>query len=100
MLRLDRASDDKGKLKIEKKNEKKKSKPKKGFVETLKIKILANLHIFINNVHIRYEDRENKCNIGVTIEKLSFQSCNSNFEPSITKVSIFNYIETQPYNAR
>lgn len=84
MLNLDQPKEEDDEEDIKKK--KKKKKKKKGFLRTLKLKILNNLQIFINNIHIQYEDETNDFVFGFKLEKFHFQSCDEHFKPCISKV--------------
>eukprot|EP01102_Stenamoeba_stenopodia_P009193 TRINITY_DN2703_c0_g3_i1.p1 TRINITY_DN2703_c0_g3~~TRINITY_DN2703_c0_g3_i1.p1 ORF type:complete len:238 (-),score=77.49 TRINITY_DN2703_c0_g3_i1:528-1241(-) len=56
------------------------------FGKWMMTKVIDNLQIFINNVHIRYEDNESDKNhmfaMGITLEHLHAQSTNKKWEPA------------------
>lgn len=56
------------------------------FTDSLVTKIIDNLQITINNIHIRYEDNYSvpghEFSIGISLEELSAVSTNENWEPS------------------
>jgi hypothetical protein len=55
-------------------------------LNALMTKVLDNLQLNIKNIHIRYEeeDKSSSRGIGITIENLSAQSTNDNWEPSFS----------------
>lgn len=61
-----------------------------GYIDDLQTKILDNVQIFVENVHIRVEDRlstrNSACAYGITLSGLSIQSTNEKWEPEfVTK---------------
>lgn len=91
MLNLDQLKEDDSEDDDKKKKKKKKKKKNKGFLRSLKLKIMNNLQVFINNVHIQYEDEINGFVFGFKLEKFHFQSCDEHFKPCISKVRISLY---------
>lgn len=61
------------------------------FTESLVTKIIDNLQVTIKNIHIRYEDdsvlTQSPYSLGVTLEELSAQSTNANWEPSFILIT-------------
>jgi hypothetical protein len=93
LLRQDQPAEDKERIKKEKKAEKKerrKDEGKMSLAQTLQKKVLANLQLYIDKIHIRYEDNttnsEQAFCFGITIEKFHAQTANGDWEPSIVKV--------------
>jgi len=68
-----------------KKRNKKKSKDKEkekklGLFEGIAMKIVDNLQVFIDDIHIRYEDTIHNLSFGITLERIHMQSVDSNWK--------------------
>jgi vacuolar protein sorting-associated protein 13A/C len=85
LLGLDAADTEEAKLRAEKK----KKKDEGSFLEGMKLKVVNNIQIFVDNVHIRYEDDvsnpEQPFSFGITLEKFHVQSTDGNWKPSFFK---------------
>jgi len=58
-----------------------------GWLDSLKLNITANLQLFIDKIHIRYEDSTKTINkvpfaFGLTVESLQLQSVDENWKPN------------------
>jgi len=58
-------------------------KKKVGFFEGIGMKIIDNLQVFIDDIHIRFEDPIHNLSLGITISYLHVQSVNEKWEPGI-----------------
>jgi hypothetical protein len=70
--------------------EEKKKKNEDGFLQSLQVKIVNNLQIFVDNVHIRYEDDlanpDQPFAFGITLEHFHAQSTDSNWNATFLKL--------------
>jgi vacuolar protein sorting-associated protein 13A/C len=70
--------------------EEKRKKNEDGFLESLKMKIINNLQIFVDGIHIRYEDDqanpEQPFAFGITLEHFHAQSTDGNWNPTFLKL--------------
>ncbi|PAV62062.1 hypothetical protein WR25_11522 isoform B [Diploscapter pachys] len=62
------------------------------FAEKMITQIIKNLQVTISNIHVRFEDkytnRHRPFCMGVTMEKLDFQTTDSNWKPTIHKEAV------------
>ena len=93
LLRQDQPAEDKARIKQEKKAEKKERKKDEGKMsmsKTMQKKVLANLQLFVDKIHIRYEDNTTNPDqpfcFGITLEKFHAQTANGDWQPTIVKV--------------
>ncbi|XP_063230011.1 intermembrane lipid transfer protein Vps13 isoform X2 [Bacillus rossius redtenbacheri] len=86
-----------------KKREKEKDKPKRDdtFVEKLATQIIKNVQVRISKIHIRYEDRDRRVAMGLTLNNLSLQTTDEHGTPRIMTdaESIFHKILSQNHLA-
>eukprot|EP01129_Flabellula_baltica_P006490 TRINITY_DN2434_c0_g2_i1.p1 TRINITY_DN2434_c0_g2~~TRINITY_DN2434_c0_g2_i1.p1 ORF type:complete len:2913 (+),score=603.66 TRINITY_DN2434_c0_g2_i1:175-8913(+) len=82
-----------------KEEEKQEEKSEDGFIAKLMTKVVDNLQIFIDDVHIRFEDQNTVTGkvpfvIGVTLDSLHVQSANENWDTEFisTTRKVFNKI--------
>lgn len=93
LLRQDQPAEDKARIKQEKKAEKKERKKDEGKMsmsKTMQKKVLANLQLYVDKIHVRYEDNTTNPDqpfcFGFTLEKFHAQTANADWLPSIIKV--------------
>lgn len=74
----------------EQQQKKKDEKKSDGFFARLGMKVVDNIQIFINDIHIRYEDDVSNPDhpfvLGITLDSLFAQSTNENWEPTFLTV--------------
>jgi hypothetical protein len=72
------------------KNDEKDKKKDDGFFSRMAMKVVDNVQIFLDNIHIRYEDdvsnKESPFAFGITLDSLHAQSCNGSWEPAFLAV--------------
>eukprot|EP01102_Stenamoeba_stenopodia_P012691 TRINITY_DN4034_c0_g3_i1.p1 TRINITY_DN4034_c0_g3~~TRINITY_DN4034_c0_g3_i1.p1 ORF type:complete len:542 (-),score=132.61 TRINITY_DN4034_c0_g3_i1:760-2385(-) len=66
----------------EKKQQQAKTENDDGFMKRLITKIVDNIQIFIDKVHIRYEDEQEGLSFGITLEDLRAQSTDPDWRPA------------------
>ena len=71
---------------------KEKTEDEDSFSEKLATSVVKNLQITIQNIHVRYEDSvsdpDSPFSIGVTLENLSAETTDENFQPQIIKDAV------------
>jgi vacuolar protein sorting-associated protein 13A/C len=72
------------------KGKKKKKKKKSGFIKKMRMKVVNNVQIFVNNVHIRFEDNISNPRqpyaAGLTIDHFHAQSTDGDWKPTFLKL--------------
>ncbi|XP_074661340.1 intermembrane lipid transfer protein VPS13A-like [Tubulanus polymorphus] len=65
---------------------------KDSFAEKFATQVIKNLQVIVNRIHVRYEDRftnpAHPISIGVTLDKLSFETTNDSWKPCIIKEAV------------
>jgi len=66
---------------------KKKDDGKKvGFFEGIAMKVVDNLQIFLDNIHVRYEDNINNISFGITVDNINMRSVDVNWKAGIIEI--------------